>query len=641
MNMTKNRERILKKYNKQFTRDEYLGVLKKTLLVFTLIFAGFQLYTAIFGILPQMQQRSIHLGLVLFIVFLLYPSGLKNSNFKINFFLDIIPAILSLIVNGYLTFFYRNIASRGAMPINIEYLFGIIAFLLVLEAGRRVIGNVLVGLSILSLMYCYFGESFPGIFLHSNISIGRIIQHFYLTPEGIYGVPIGVCSTFLVLFIFFGAFLSKSGTAEFFIDFGNSLAGRSKGGPAKVAVISSALMGTINGSSIANVVTTGTFTIPLMKKTGYKPEFAAGVEAVASTAGQLTPPIMGSAAFIMAEFLGMSYLSIVLAAIFPALLYYFTLFASIDLEARKLNLSPSTGKLHSVKKLLMERGYLFIPVIVILVVLLEKFSPIYAGLYGMTSCIICSYFNKKTRLTPFKIITALEKGVKTVVSVAIPCALIGFIIGTSTVTGLGLVIANNIVLLVKDNLIITLLFAMVACLVLGMGLPTTANYIITSTMIAPVLYRFGVPLLVSHFFCFQFGVAADITPPVCLASYSGAAIANANQTKTGITAVRLGIATFIIPFLFVFSPNLLFINIEFWPLIIKLLTCFCGLFCLVVSLEGYLFKKINIYTRILFFIISIINLFFNNIFFIFRLILFLISLIILYYIKRINPSKKS
>jgi len=608
----KKTEEIIKKYDSESKIRQFSGWKKQILTLWLVLFSCYQLYTAVFGILPNMLQRSAHLGFVMAAVFLLYPVNSKNLNPKINVFFDIIPCALSLVVNGYIFIFFEDIANRGAMPTALEYCFGVIAILLVLEAGRRVMGNVLTSLCLFFIIYCFFGEYFPGIFIHRNISIGRMIQHFYLTAEGIYGIALGVSSTFVVLFIIFGAFLAKSGAGDFFTDFGLALAGKTSGGPAKVAIFSSGLLGTINGSSIANVATTGTFTIPLMKKIGYKPEYAAAVEATASTGGQIMPPIMGAAAFIMAELLGVSYLRIVTAAIIPATLYYFAIFVSVHLEAKKLGLKGiPKEQLPVLKNVLKERGHLVIPIVIIIILLIRGYTPLYAAFYGIISTTIISYFRKETRLTPKKIVFSLEDGARTALSVAIACALVGFIIGTTSLTGLGLVIANNLVKLAHGNMLITLLLAMFTCLLLGMGLPTTANYIVTSTLIAPALYKLGIPLLVAHFFCFQYGITADITPPVCLASYTGAGIANANTTKTGLIGIRLGIAAYIVPFIFIYSPMLLLVNVEFWPLVLKLVMSICGVISIAAVFEGWLFTDVQMYERILL-LIAAIGMFFIN-----------------------------
>jgi len=631
----KKTEEIIKKYDSESKVRQFSGWKKQVLRFWLVVFSCFQLYTAVFGILPNMLQRSAHLGFVMVAVFLLYPVNSKNFNSKLNIFFDIIPCILSLVVNGYIFLFFEDIANRGAMPTTLEYCFGVIAILLVLEVGRRVMGNVLIFLSLFFIVYCFFGEYFPGIFIHRNVSMGRMIQHFYLTAEGIYGIALGVSSTFVVLFIIFGAFLAKSGAGEFFTDLGLALAGRTSGGPAKVAIFASGVLGTINGSSIANVATTGTFTIPLMKKIGYKPEYAAAVEAVASTGGQIMPPIMGAAAFIMAELLGVSYLKVVTAAIIPATLYYFSLFINVHLKAKKLGLKGMPKEqIPTLKHVLKKRGHLILPIIVIIVLLIRGYTPLYAAFYGIIATIIISYFRKETRLTPKKIVFSLEDGARTALSVAIACALVGFIIGTTSLTGLGLVIANNLVKLAHGNMFLTLLLAMFTCLLLGMGLPTTANYIVTSTLIAPALYKLGVPLLVAHFFCFQYGITADITPPVCLASYTGAGIANANTTKTGIIGMKIGIAAYVIPFVFIYSPMLLMVNVEFWPLVLKIVMCICGLIAVAAIFEGWLLIRVQIYERILLIIAAICMFFMSNIIFSFSgLAIFLIILLLQWYRK--------
>jgi len=590
---------------------------RTTLLNLWLItFIGFHFYSVVFGQLPGIQQGAVHLGFVLSAIFWIYSfnSRLTKPNFLEELFLHIIPAIASLICNGYIVLNFEKIAERGGIPTNIEYVFALSLFVLIFEAGRRVVGKYLTGFALLFLFYTKFGIIFPGFLRHSPISLIRIIQHFYLTAEGIYGIAIYVSSTFVVLFVVFGSFIAAGGAAEFFKDLGFAIAGRQSGGPAKVAIIASGLLGTINGSSIANVATTGTFTIPLMKKLGYKPEFAAAVEAVASTGGQILPPIMGAAAFIMAQFLGISYARVCLAAMVPAILYYYSLYLSVHFEAKKLGLKGLPSKdIPKTIDVFKTKGYFIVPIIVILAMLMNNYSAVYAAFGGIVSMIIVSYFGKKeNHLTPDRVLLAMRNGGRDMLTIAIACALVGFIIGTASISGLGLVLANSIIELANGNVNLTLIYAMLSCLLLGMALPTTANYVVTSILIAPALFKLGIPLLVSHLFCFYYGITADITPPVCMASYTAAGIAKSDVNKTGITGLRLGFAAYLIPLIFVKYPILLMIDFEPAKFLFILVKVVLVLLALNVAFEKYYFTKLSNLEVIMLLASSVLILFMNN-----------------------------
>lgn len=579
---------------------------------------GFHFYVVIFGQLPNIQQGAVHLGFVLPAIFWVYPfnSKTREPGFFLELVFHIIPAVASFICNFYIVFNFRQIAQRGGIPTPLEYILGILLFVLIFEAGRRVVGNLTI-VALVSLFYTRYGYLFPGFLKNPPISVLRIIQHFYLTAEGIYGIAIYVASTFVVLFVVFGSFIAVGGAAEFFMDLGFALAGKQSGGPAKVAIITSGLLGMINGSSIANVATTGTFTIPLMKKLGYKPEFAAGVEAVASTGGQILPPIMGAAAFIMAQFLGISYARVMLAAMVPASLYYFSLYVNVHLEAKKLGLrGMSSDEIPKTIDVLKTRGYFIVPVIVIIGLLIKNFSAVYAAFGGIVSAVLISFVGRKeNHLTPNKIFIAMRDGGKDMLGISMACSLVGFVIGTASVTGLGLSLANNILGLAKGNIPLTLILAMLSCLVLGMALPTTANYVVTSTIMAPALFKLGIPLLVSHLFCFYYGIVADITPPVCMATYTGAGIANADINKSGIIGVKLGLAAFVIPFVFVKYPILLMIDFKVLPFIIVLAKVIIALVASNIALENYFFIRIdNMLVRLVLLASSFMMLFMNDYF---------------------------
>lgn len=590
---------LIEKYDVESRYRTLTGLQGKFISMWLIAMSLFHLATAGLITMPLAIQRAIHLTFAITAVFILYPatrSGAKNH----TPWYDWVLAMAGLAVIGYVAVFFNDIARRGADPTSIEIYLGIAAIVLIVEGGRRVVGNVLPCLSMIFLAYCYFGNHVPGIFQIRGYSISRIIQHMYLTPEGIFGLALGVSATFVIVFIIFGAFLSQSGGARFFNELALAVAGSRPGGPAKVAVVASGLLGTISGSSVANVATTGAFTIPLMKRVGYLPYYAGAVEACASTGGQLMPPIMGAGAFIMSEFLGIPYLTIAGAAIIPAFLYYSAIFTNVHIRARKRGLQGlPKDQLPVLKDVMREDGHLIIPVIVIIATLLMKYTPLRAGFIGVISVIIVSALKKNTRMSVASILKALEEGARGALGVAMACALVGFIVGTSSLTSLGLTISNNIIEIAGGKLLLTLVMAMCACIILGMGLPTTANYIVCSTIIAPALIGMSVQPLAAHLFVFYFGIMADITPPVCLAAFTGAGIAGASPSKTGFTATRIAIASFMLPYCFVYNPMLLLQNIVYWELAVLVISAFLGVMMLAGALEGWLFRDLKAYERII------------------------------------------
>ncbi len=416
----------------------------------------------------------------------------------------------------------------------------------------------------------------------------------YLTTEGILGIPLGVCSTFIYLFILFGSFREKTGLGQLFIDISNAIAGWASGGPAKMAVITSALEGTVSGSSVANTVESGSLTIPMMKRLGYRPEFAAAVEASSSTGGQIMPPIMGAAAFIMAEFLNMPYLQIAKAAIIPACLYFFGVFMEVHFEAKRCKLRGlRKDELPVFMDVMRERGHLFVPLVSIIVFLSIGFTPLYAALMGLVTCVVVGAMRKSTRMSLREIADAFELGARNAIGVALACASAGIIIGVITLTGLGLKLANGLVDLAGGNLLLTLMFTMVTSIILGMGAPTTANYIITSTIAAPALILLNVHPLAAHMFVFYFGIVADITPPVALAAYAGASIAKSDPLKTGIISTKLAIGAFIVPFIFVYNPAMLWINTTWVGIIQTLFTSCIGMTAIGASMIGFFLAKMT------------------------------------------------
>lgn len=595
-----NIQQLIEKYDVESRYRRPGGLEGKIVSAWLVAMSLFHLYTAGIGLLPTSIHRAVHLTFAIVAVFLLYPRKMNMDKKHIAWY-DWVLALLAGVGTGYIVFFFNDIARRGAQVQPWEVWLGIMTIILVLEGGRRVVGKVLPTLSILFLLYCYFGRYMPEMFMHRGYSINRIIQHMYLTQEGIFGVALGVSSTFVFMFILFGAFLNRSGGARFFNELALALAGHSPGGPAKVAIVASGMLGTINGSSVANVATTGAFTIPLMKKVGYKPEFAGAVEACASTGGQFMPPIMGAGAFIMSEFLGISYLRIAAAAIIPAILYYTALFAAVHIRARRRDLEGLPEEmLPNLKSVLVKDGHLLIPLVVIVVMLLYKFTPLAAAFWGIISVVLISMLKSHTRMDPKTILKAMEEGARSSLGVALACALVGFIVGTSSLTALGLTISNNIIDIAGGRLFLTLLLGMIACLVLGMGLPTTANYIVTSTMIAPALIKMGVFPLAAHLFVFYFGIMADLTPPVCLAAFTGAGIAGGNPSSTGFQATRIALVAYLIPYTFIYTPTILLEKTEWLPLLILVIASIGGVIALAAALQGWMYRNLHFAARAVF-----------------------------------------
>lgn len=593
-------DELIAKFDKESAYRRLGGTQLRVVSVIAILFSCFQLYTAMFGILPAQIQRSVHLAFVFLLVYLLYPATSKSNKKKFGI-IDVALAIIGASVAMYITLNFEALLLRAGDQNSLDIIIGIIAILLVLEGARRVVGLPIAIIASLFLVYAFVGPYMPGFLNHRGYSLARIVSHMFYTTEGIIGIPLGVAATFIFLFIMLGSFLQKTGIGEFFIDLANSVAGFAVGGPAKVAVLASALQGTVSGSSVANTVGSGSFTIPLMKKLGYKSEFAAAVEASASTGGQIMPPIMGAAAFLMSEFIGIPYSRIVKAAIIPAILYFTGIFIGVHLEAKKLGMKGmSKEDLPKLSKVLRERGYLFLPLAGIVYFLVSGSTPVKAALYGLGLSLVTSFFSKSTRLSFKNILEALEQGAKNALGVSVACACAGLIVGTITLTGLGLKIGNGLVSLSGGILIITLFFTMITSIILGMGAPTTANYVITSTIAAPALVLQGVPVLAAHMFTFYFGIIADITPPVALAAFAGSAIAHSNPLKTGLQASKLAIGAFIIPYIFVFNPAILLIDTTPFEVILIVITSVVGMLGVSTAMEGYLYTFANKLERLIF-----------------------------------------
>lgn len=592
-------EAIMKKYDRESNTRIWEGKPKMVIRYLLAAFSLLLVYMNLFANWDERVRRSLFVGLVIILVFLIYPA--KKGNPKVNNvpIYDIILLILGSGAFFYFVINFKTIISHATRISQIEVWVGVIGILVLVEACRRSVGIPI--LCVAGAFVCYA--------FYTGISAGRafdavlksVVYNLFYTTSGVIGTPIGVCSTFIALFIMFGAFLEATGISEFFIQLANSLAGASTGGPAKVAVISSALCGMVSGSSVGNTVTTGSVTIPLMKKTGYAGEFAGAVEAAASTGGQIMPPIMGAAAFLMAEMVGVQYSEIAMRAIFPALLYFTGIFITVHLEAKRLGLKGIAKEdLPKFIPLFIRQGYLLIPLVALVVMVMVGYTMSRAAVIATILAILVSMPNKNTRMNPTRFINALETGGKNTLSVAVSCGIAGIIAGVVTMTGLGQLLISAIVSVAGDRVIIALFLTMLTCIVLGMGVPTTANYIIMATTCAPILVNgMGINKIAANMFVFYFGIVADITPPVALAAYAGSAIAKSNPMKTALNASRLAIAAFIVPYIFAFNPAMLFIDASVIDVVMIIITSLIGLYGVAAGLEGYMLANMNPVQRLL------------------------------------------
>ncbi len=593
-------EDLMRKYDTEARFRALTGWQGQLVALLAVAMSCFHFYTSGFGLLLAQMQGAVHLAFTLALVFLLYPATSKQSKTSGIPFYDFILAALGVASALYLVFFFNDLVTRAGLPTTTDLVMGFILIATLLEATRRISNPVLPCLAIIALLYCYFGRYMPQMLAHRGFSVARIVNHMYLGTEGIFGTPLEVSSTFVFMFILFGAVLEKTGLGKFIIDLSMALAGWSTGGPAKVAIVSSGLMGTVSGSSVANVCTTGMFTIPLMKSVGYEPHFAGAVEAVASTGGQIMPPVMGAGAFIMAQFLGVPYIQVAVAAIVPALLYYFAVMVQVHFEACRLGLKGIPwSQLPPIWPLLKSKGFLLIPLIAIIYFLLAGYTPLKAAFNGILVSFVLSWLNKETRLTPVRIYEAFQAGARGAIGVACACATVGMVVGMGTLTGLALRIAGAIVTAAGGSKILTLIFTMCASIILGTGLPTTANFIVTSTMAAPALFQLGVPAMAAYMFVFYFGIAADLTPPVALAAYAGSGIAGSDPMKTGVTAFKLALAGFLVPYIYVYNPMLLFIDVVPMVMVQAICTALIGVFLLAMFSIGFFKAHLAWYMRIL------------------------------------------
>lgn len=598
---TMDADEVLREKDKESAFRKLDGFWLTLTTIISIVFISYHMITARFGTPIVMQHRAIHVGFILALIWIYYPAT-KGSIKHRPSLLDMGLVVVTVATSVYTVMNVVPYAARSGVVLPTDILFGAITCLLVLEATRRVVGKGLVLLSVVFILYAAFGNMIPGLFGHRGYSFNRIIQQMYLTGQGIFGQPIGVSASYLVVFIVLGAMLEVSGLGKLFNDLALAVGGRAVGGPAKVSVIASALCGTISGSAATNVATTGAFTIPLMKRVGYKPFFAGAVEAAASTGGQIMPPIMGTVAFIMAEYLGVSYGSIALAAIIPAMLYFSGVFFQIDLRARKVGLRGLTkDEMPDVKATVLRYGHTIIPMFVLIYFLMKGYTPVYAAFYACILSWLLSFVRKETRIGPKQLKEMCVKAARNTLSVGIAMACAGFIVAVLSMTGIGVILADNIVLISRGVLFIALILTMVVSIILGMGLPTSACYIIAATISVPILTQMGVAPFQAHFFVLYYSVISTVTPPVALASYVGAGMAGADPNKVGFAAFRLALAAFIIPFFFVYNPAMLLIADSWMFIVWSAMTGLLGTFLLAVALEGYLVVKLPMWLRFLFF----------------------------------------
>lgn len=607
-------QKILEEKEADSRMRTYTGPLGRAVAVLLCVWTAFQLYFTTIGAISAVNLRAIHCIFLLVFTFLLFPTFKKEKRkrklpplWDVAFILCSAGSLLYLILN------YTRIARTGGRISDMEAAIALVAVVCVFEAARRASGNLAV-LAGIFLAYNWFGTYLPGYLGHNGFTLKRVLITQFWGTQGILGTGIGVSATYIFLFVVFGAFLKYSGFSKFINDFSLTLVGTTSGGPAKVAVIASGLMGMINGSAIANVATTGTITIPLMKRTGYKSEFAGAVEAVASTGGQFTPPIMGAVGFVMAEFLNLSYTYVALAAVTPALLYYIGLLLAVHFEAKRLGLSGiARENIPDALSVIKEQGHLVLPLVSLIGLMFTGFTPLYAAVISIFITVAASWLRKETRMTGDKIIAAVIEGAQSAVSVGVCCVIIGVIIGTVTLTSMGLNMGYLILSLLQDNHVYLAGFlVMIMSAILGMGVPGVAAYVIVQAVAVPVLIKAGVLPLIAHMFCLIYACLSNITPPVAMSAYVASGIAGSDQTKTGLMAVRLGLIGFIIPFFFLDNPVLL-IGVDPAATAVETLwavfSAAVGTFALVGALEGWILCKCGWAERIVLFIASPLLLF--------------------------------
>lgn len=561
----------------------------------------FHLYTAYFGVLVALLQRSIHLTVVMFLIYLLYPLSQRHKDHPLVIAADLLCAAASVVCIGYIVYNFNYVVNREglASPVSpAEYWLGVFTFLFLLDAVRRVTGWPLAAVTLAAILYALAGPYMPGMLAHRGWSMRHLVAYLYLDQEGIFGIPLGISATYAALYILFGAFLNVTGAGQFFIDLACSLAGKSHGGPAKIAVLSSAFFGSVSGTPVANVYGTGSFTIPMMIRLGYKRHFAGAVEAAASTGGALMPPVMGAAVFLMADITGIPYVNIAFSAIIPAVLYFLSVGLMVHYEAVRLGLAGLPDEEVPPLRQSLRNIHLIIPLVGLVYVLVAGFTAFRAAFIAILLSIGVSFFRKETRLTPRGTWEALQKGGQDVLLIATATAASGIIIGVVALTGFALRFTSLILSLSQVTLIFPLFLTMAACLILGVGMPSAASYIIVAALAVPALIDLGVSTLSAHLFAYYFAVLANVTPPVCMAAYAAASVANAPMLRTGVSASKLALTGFLVPFMFVYGPALL-LKGEILEIAWSTLTALIGIFSLATSLEGWLLHRANLAERIL------------------------------------------
>ena len=589
-------ESVMKKYDQESNVRVWEGKPRLAINCVLALFSLFCIYVTLFASWLDELQLTTFVAFIVLIGFLVFPAhkGVQKVNYLPWY--DIVIMLLGTGAFLYFAFNAVDIIQQGSRFDTYQIIIGIVGILAVAELCRRSVGLPILIVAACFLVYgLIWGLSNPSFWGRLNYTV----RYLFYSKEGLFSTPISVCSKFIVVFIIFGAFLERTGIADFFINISNAAVGGMSGGPAKVAVVVSAMEGMVSGSSVANTVGSGSVTIPLMKKTGYKPEFAAAAEASASTGGQIMPPIMGAAAFLMADYVQLPYSTIVVKAILPAVLYFAGIFIAVHLEAKKLGLR-GLRKDELPKFLpLLKQSYLLLPLILLIYLVSSNTRSIqYAAAIAILAAIFVSIFNKDHRPTPKRLLEALAAGGQGTITVAAACAIAGIIAGTITMTGLANMMINGIVALAGSQTFIALFLTMLCCIVLGMGVPTTANYCIMAATCAPILIRMGVPAVAAHFFVFYFGIVADLTPPVALAAYAGAAIAQGNPMKTALTSTKLAIAAFIVPYVFALNPAMLLVDTTAFEVILISITSIIGIFGVSAALEGYIMTTVPVPMRI-------------------------------------------
>lgn len=574
------------------------GWVRYLFMAIAIVGALFHLYILNFKPIDPWVFRSTHLVFGTVLGLMLYPGWRTKSN-KIPI-IDWILIIVSIYIGFYIYANLDQLVFRfGVTPTDLDFYVALIGLLLVIEFTRRTSGWTLPILAMVFIAYVFLGPYLPGILNHNGYSLERFVTYVY-GLDGVFGVTTDVSSKYIILFIIFGAFLQMSGVGQYFMNVAFSAAGNMRGGPAKVAVISSALMGMINGTSAGNVVATGSLTIPLMKKTGYPARFAAATEATASSGGQILPPVMGAGAFLMAEITGIKYSEIIIAATIPAILYFVSVYFMVDFQAMKSGLRGIPRKLLPDGKEILKQVYLFIPVLLLIVLLIQGRSVIMAGTIGIISSFVVSLFNKKTRMGLKQILLALELGMRNALQLIAIVACAGVIVGVIALTGIGQRFSSLLLSIADNNMLLALLFAMAISIILGMGMPTTAAYAVAASAVAPGLIGMGLDPLTAHLFVFYFAVISAITPPVALAAFAAAGIAGTDPMKTGIKAFQLGLAAFIVPFMFYFSPELILASGSAATIVLAIITATIGIYILAAAVQGWFFKKAaSWYSRII------------------------------------------